>query len=187
MRPSMRVLLLVCVGLQPSSAFLVTMRPRGVVLRLRDSHAVRMMAEPTKEVTVTTQGESRSEPRATSTLHALHAAPVTHERSIAALYNRPRFGFLRTHALQHTRLDPAALPAKGNEGDGAPKAADRETADEAWAKVCACLLWVGLCAIAIRLACVCIDGVCLQPCAHMLLCRHQRAPSCLQPSGVPSF
>jgi len=31
------------------------------------------------------------------------------------------------------------LPAKGNEGDAAPKAADRETADEAWAKVCPCL------------------------------------------------
>ena len=28
------------------------------------------------------------------------------------------------------------MPAKGNEGDAAPKAADRETADEAWAKVC---------------------------------------------------
>lgn len=29
--------------------------------------------------------------------------------------------------------DPAAT-AQGNEGDAAPKAADRETADEAWAK-----------------------------------------------------
>eukprot|EP00964_Phaeocystis_antarctica_P012192 scaffold6724_cov62-Phaeocystis_antarctica.AAC.6 len=77
------VLLLVCVVLQPSSALVVTMRPRGVVLRLRDSHAVRMMAEPAEEdPAATAQGEQhlRSEPRTVSTLHALHAALCTHER-----------------------------------------------------------------------------------------------------------
>ena len=43
-----RILLLVCAALHPSSAFVVTMRPRGVALRLRDSHAVRMMDQPTE-------------------------------------------------------------------------------------------------------------------------------------------
>ena len=55
----MRVsLLLVCVVLQPSSALscsrVVTTRPRGVALRLRDSNAVRMMAEPTEDLAVAT-------------------------------------------------------------------------------------------------------------------------------------
>ena len=48
MMTRVRALLLLCAALQLSSAFVVTMRPRGVALRLRDSHAVRMMDQPTE-------------------------------------------------------------------------------------------------------------------------------------------
>ena len=80
----MRVsLLLVCVVLQPSSALscrFVTTRPRGVALRLRDSNAVRMMAEPTEDLAVATTGEVLN--------HALSAS-CTLRLAPMAPYSRP--------------------------------------------------------------------------------------------------
>ena len=96
-------------ALQLSSALLVTMRPRGVVqhVRLHDSHAVRMMAEPAEEdPAATVQGEEHltSAPCAVSTLHALHA--------LQALHTLHKLHALHAELCSHTRSiqPPSAFP-----------------------------------------------------------------------------
>ena len=76
MMTRVRALLLLCAALQLSSAFVVTMRPRGVALRLRDSRAVRMMVQPTEPAAAV--DAAVEDTTATGTLHALHAALSTH-------------------------------------------------------------------------------------------------------------
>ena len=76
-------------------------------------------------------GGSHSHRRGTApyTLCTLRLAPI-----------KPYGLVIRAHTLRpppsHT-LIAAASSFKGSEGDAAPKAAERETAAEAWAKVCA--------------------------------------------------